>query len=115
MLGHYTPIKFPQNQRPILLVVIDTEEAFDWSQYDRSATTVKAIRHIDRVQKIFDAYKMTPTYVVDYPMASQPDGFLPLKEIQDSGRALIGAHLHTWVTLWQMLVLEEWFRVFLDG
>jgi len=95
--NHCSPIQFPQNQPPILLVVVDTEEEFDWSRFDRSATSVQAIRHIDRVQKIFDAYNLTPTYVVDYPVASQPDSFLPLKEIQDSGRALIGAHVHPWV------------------
>lgn len=97
MLGSCTPIRLPKNQRPILLVVVDTEEEFDWSRFDRLATSIKAIRHIDRVQKIFDAYGIKPAYVVDYPIATQPDGIHALKEIQDSGRGVIGAHLHPWV------------------
>src|SRR4029450_7547942 len=38
-----------------------------------------------------------PTYVVDYPVASQPAGAGPLREIARSGRCTIGAHLHPWV------------------
>jgi hypothetical protein len=40
---------------------------------------------------------VTPVYVVDYPIASQPDGYRPLQEIHASGRCVIGAHLHPWV------------------
>jgi len=40
---------------------------------------------------------VTPVYVVDYPVASQRDGYRPLQEIHASGRCLIGAHLHPWV------------------
>ena len=97
MLKVATPIKFPQEQKPILLVVIDTEEEFDWSRFDRTATSVTAMRHIHRVQRIFDEYNIKPTYVVDYPVATQSESIEPLKEIQDSGRGLIGAHLHPWV------------------
>lgn len=90
-------IKFRPQKSSILLVVVDTEEEFEWHRYDRSAISVQAIRHIHRVQRIFETYGITPTYVIDYPVASQPDGVKPLKEIQDSGSALIGAHLHPWV------------------
>jgi hypothetical protein len=36
--------------------------------------------------------------VIDYPVASQPQGYEPLREIARAGRATIGAHLHPWVT-----------------
>jgi hypothetical protein len=39
-----------------------------------------------------------PTYVVDYPIADQEDGFRPLAGFAASGRAVIGAHLHPWVS-----------------
>jgi hypothetical protein len=85
-------------KRPRLIVVIDTEEDFDWSQaFSRTQTAVQSLRHIGRVQQIFDAYRITPVYVIDYPVTSQTDGFLPLREIYRSGRCLIGAHLHPWV------------------
>jgi len=81
-----------------LVVVIDTEEEFDWSSdFSRSNTSVKAMRWIHRVQDMFDAYNITPVYVIDYAVASQSEGYRPLQELQASGRALIGAHLHPWV------------------
>ncbi len=88
---------FP-NDVPHLLVVIDTEEEFNWSQpFSRENTSVRAMRSIERVQRLFDSYGVVPTYVIDYPIASQPDGYLPLQELLSDGRAVIGAHLHPWV------------------
>ena len=81
------------------MVVIDTEEEFDWSKdLSRSNASVKAMRHIERVQVLFDRYGITPVYVVDYPIVSDPDGYSLLREIHASGRCLIGAHLHPWVS-----------------
>jgi len=55
------------------------------------------MRHIDRLQSVFSRHAITPTYVVDFPVASQPEGFKPLKDFADAGQARIGAHLHPWV------------------
>jgi hypothetical protein len=85
--------------KPILVVVIHTEEEFDWSKpHDRNATGVTHIRHIDQAQRVFDAFGIVPNYVVDYPIAAQAEAFGPLKVYADAGRALIGAHLHPWVS-----------------
>lgn len=84
--------------KPQLVVVIDTEEEFDWSgPFSRSHTSVTAMRWIHRVQDIFDTYNITPVYVIDYAVASQPAGYEALQAIHADGRALIGAHLHPWV------------------
>jgi hypothetical protein len=92
-------IELPGDTRPILAVVIHTEEEFDWDKpYDRSATGVTHMRSIDRAQEIFDAHGIVPNYVVDYPIASQDEAIRPLKAFADSGRALIGSHLHPWVS-----------------
>jgi len=81
-----------------LVIVVDTEEEFDWSaKFSRENTSVQSVRYISRMQDMFDQYHITPTYVVDYPIASQPQGYTPLQEIYASGRCLIGAHLHPWV------------------
>ena len=81
-----------------LMVVVDTEEEFDWSAgFSRGNTSVRSARCIDRIQRIFDEYHITPTYVVDYPIVSQPEGCRPFQEIHASGRCRIGAHLHPWV------------------
>ncbi|MDD2659550.1 MAG: polysaccharide deacetylase family protein [Methylococcales bacterium] len=85
--------------RPVLVVVIHTEEEFDWSKpYDRNATGVTHMRHIERAQSVFDAFGIVPNYVIDYPIASQAEAYGPLKVYADAGRALIGAHLHPWVS-----------------
>jgi hypothetical protein len=92
-------IHLPADTRPILTVVIHTEEEFDWGKpYDRRATGVEHMRHIERAQAIFDEYGIVPNYVIDYPIASQDIAIRPLKTFADSGRALIGAHLHPWVS-----------------
>jgi hypothetical protein len=91
-------VRLPASHPPVLLVVIDTEEEFDWEGgFSRDKTSVAAMRGIPRFQELFDAHGVRPVYVVDYPIATQPDGYRALKEFQDAGRAVIGAHLHPWV------------------
>ncbi len=92
-------IVLPAQTRPILSVVIHTEEEFDWARaHAREEIGVEHMRHIGRAQEVFDACGIVPNYVVDYPVASQPLGFEALRRYQEEGRALIGAHLHPWVS-----------------
>ena len=85
--------RFDHTEKAKLVVVIDTEEAFDWSRgRSRSNTAVQALRWIGRIQNIFDEYRITPIYVIDYPVASQADGYQPLQEIYSVGRCLSCAH-----------------------
>jgi hypothetical protein len=94
-----TPIDLPLPDPPTLFAVVDTEEEFDWSApFSRQSTGVTAMRHIGRAQQLFDRFGIVPTYVIDYPVASKPEGSAPLAEFADAGRATIGAHLHPWVT-----------------
>jgi hypothetical protein len=80
------------------VVVVDVEEEFDWSRgFSRENTAVASLAAIGRVQRIFDDYAIIPVYAVDYPVASQPQAHGELKRIHDSGRCIIGAHLHPWV------------------
>jgi hypothetical protein len=92
-------VSLPEDQPPVLLVVIDTEEEFDWYEsFDRSKTSVGHMRSIGRIQSVFEEFDIRPVYVVDYPVASQADGAEPLRELVASGRAEVGAHLHPWVS-----------------
>ncbi|MDT7043630.1 polysaccharide deacetylase family protein [Candidatus Nitronereus thalassa] len=85
-------------EKPRLTVVIDTEEEFDWSRdFARENTSVQAMQWVGRAQSVFDDYGITPVYVIDYPVASQPNGYEPLVEIHKDGRCIIGTHLHPWV------------------
>ncbi|MDE2334925.1 MAG: glycosyltransferase [Rhodospirillales bacterium] len=83
----------------MLVVVIDTEEEFDWSApFDPARTTVANIAEQGRAQAVFDAHGVVPTYVVDYPVATTPAAVATLGAFQAAGRCEIGAHLHPWVT-----------------
>jgi hypothetical protein len=83
--------------RPTLWVVVDTEAEFDWSQpFARGLTDVTAMDDLGRGQAVFEQYGLHPIYVVDYPIASQPRAYTPLREILDRGACAIGAHLHPW-------------------
>ncbi|MDV2079721.1 polysaccharide deacetylase family protein [Marinobacter xestospongiae] len=94
-----TAATLPADLPPQLLVVIDTEEEFDWNaEPDSAADSVDAMAHVGRVQDIFNDYGICPCYVVDYPVASKPEGYRLLKQFADAGQCEIGAHLHPWVT-----------------
>lgn len=85
--------------QPLLLVVVDTEEEFDWGRpVSRDQTSTAAISSQYRAHRIFEKYGIRPTYVVDYPVASQESGYAPLKELYDDGLCQIGTHLHPWVS-----------------
>ena len=80
------------------MVVVDTEEEFDWSRpHSRTATGVSHIAQQDRGQRIFDRFALQPTYVVDYPVASQEAAYPLLRDWLRGGRCQIGTHLHPWV------------------
>ena len=55
---------------PELLVVVDTEEEFDWSApFSREATATRSIPAQARAHDIYDRLGVVPTYVVEYPVA----------------------------------------------
>ena len=86
------------DQPPTLLVVVDTEEEFDWNApFDPGSTSVENIGFQPLAQRLFDAHGVAPTYVIDYPVAATPSAVAVLKPIFDNGRCDIGAHLHPWV------------------
>jgi hypothetical protein len=92
-------IKWPRDQQPMLVVIVDTEAEFDWSQSaSRQALGVSSAREQWRAHRIYDRYRVRPTYVLDYPVASRPEGYRPVLELVQDGRAEIGAHLQPWDT-----------------
>jgi glycosyltransferase involved in cell wall biosynthesis len=97
--GGSSLVAFPESASPRLVVIIDAEEEFDWdkpfSRSNRSVTTISSQVH---AQRIFEKFGLKPTYAVDFPVASQEEGFKPLRELMQSGACEIGAQLHPWVT-----------------
>lgn len=103
----YMPVLAPTERQiaklpsapPILIVAIDTEAEFDWNgPFSRTHTNVRNLQHQNMAQQIFDRFDVRPVYLVDYAVATKPEGYVPLREIIDSQRCEIGAHLHPWIT-----------------
>ena len=84
---------------PELIIVVDTEEEFDWSKpFSRAATSTGSIPAQARAHAIYERFGIVPTYVVDYPVATDPQAIGFLRALKEEGKAEIGAHLHPWVT-----------------
>jgi hypothetical protein len=84
---------------PTLVVVVDTEEEFDWNApFDPGSVAVTNIAHQPLAQAVLDRHGVVPTYAVDYPVANSEAAIAVLRPIAESGRCEIGAHLHPWVT-----------------
>jgi len=97
--GFFRPVRTSATERPRLLVVVDTEEEFNWAApYSRDAVGVTAISEVGRLQRVLARYQVTPTYVIDYPVAATASSAERLKEIAWRGECHIGAHLHPWVS-----------------
>jgi len=95
----FRPIPEAPEQPPVLHIVVDTEEEFDWSRpFARENVSVTAIQEVGRLQRVVMPYDMRPTYVVDYPVASTSSSAQTLAEFAYRGECRIGAHLHPWVT-----------------
>jgi hypothetical protein len=90
-------IEWPAEQTPMLVVVVDTEAEFDWEAHGpRRAVGVTSVKSQDRAQRIFERYGVRPTFVLDYPVSSTPEGYEFIRDLHRSGACEIGAHLQPW-------------------
>lgn len=92
------PVRLPPG-RPILCIIIDAEEEFHWSgPVSARNNATESIRHQKRAHDIFSCYDARPTYLVTYPIASDPTATSVLREYLADGQCDIGTQLHPWVT-----------------
>lgn len=80
-----------------LIITIDTEED-NWQNYSPTRNPVTNIERLVPLQQIFDKFRAKPTYLITYPVATNPRSVGILKEILDTGRCEIGSHCHPWNT-----------------
>jgi GT2 family glycosyltransferase len=84
---------------PILMVMIDAEAEFDWNgPFLRTLVSVRNLSRQITVQEIFDGLGVRPTFLVDYAVATQSEGYGPIRELLQSGRCEVGTHLQPWET-----------------
>lgn len=82
-----------------LAVVVDTEEDFDWfSPFSRDQVSTASVAAQLRAHEVYDRFGIVPTYVIGYPIATDPAAIGVLGRLREEGRAEIGAHPHPWVT-----------------
>ena len=92
------PVRLPPG-RPILCTIVDAEEEFHWGRpVSPQNNATSSIRHQKRAQEVFACYGVRPTYLVTYPIASDPAAAGVLRDYLADGRCDIGAQLHPWVT-----------------
>lgn len=92
-------VSLPASAAPALIVVIDTEEEFDWAgPFDRTSHSLGALADLGRAQELFERFGIAPVYAVDYPVADAPDKTRDLRRWIEEGRAVLAAQLHGWVT-----------------
>jgi hypothetical protein len=80
-----------------LVITIDTEED-DWSTYRREGSGLRNIERVPALQRLFDEFRVRPTYLIDYPVATEPRTSALFRELAKDGRCEIGAHCHPWNT-----------------
>ena len=93
------PVRVADIDRPLLHVVVDTEEEFDWSApFARSNTAVSGINGLHLGHTLFRRHGIVPAYLLDYPVVTDRRAVEALGPWLAEGSCLVGAQLHTWVT-----------------
>ncbi len=92
----------PRDVPPQLVIVVDTEEEFDWNKpFSRSNTSVECVKELPAVHALMRRYGVRPVYVVDYPIVDNAEAVRIMRDLMTEGSvgdsAEIGAHLQPWV------------------
>lgn len=92
------PTASVDTQQPRLLLLIHTEEEFDWDQgFDRRAT---GLSHIPSLPRFCDAALkegFQPNFLCGYPVAKDDKAATVIASYLAPDKANLGAHLHPWI------------------
>ena len=80
-----------------LFITIDTEEDL-WGGYTERNPPLKNIENIPLIQSVFNKHSAIPTYLINYPVATDRYSINLFKNIFDQKRCDIGTHCHPWNT-----------------
>ena len=90
--------KLPNSFGRRFIVFGDCEEEFDWgAPLDREAIATTAIAALPAATRRFAEHGIVPTYLVDWPVASNEGSAAIMAGMSAEGICDIGAHLHPWV------------------
>jgi len=95
----YPPAAVPRDEKPKLVVVIDTEEEFDWdAPFSRDSRSVQNIARLPALFDQFAEFGAAPLCVLSYPVMDDLASVLALRNAERQGLCELGTHLHSWVT-----------------
>jgi hypothetical protein len=80
-----------------LIVTIDVEED-NWGEFIPIGYSLENIKKIHGLQKLFDQYDVKPTYLINYPVATDKFSIEMFKSFLAEGKCEIGMHCHPWNT-----------------
>ena len=81
-----------------LLIGIDTEGDNQWDAAARRDQRFENIYALSRLHDLFARHGARPTYVITYPVATDPRSRDVLQGLLTRGDCEIGAHHHAWET-----------------
>lgn len=91
-------IALPADFGTRFMLVVDTEEEFDWNApFDRESRSVTICDAMRLGQDYFRKAGVKPLYVTDYPVIDDAQAGPMLAQWQADGEADVGAHCHPWV------------------
>ncbi|MBC2714579.1 MAG: hypothetical protein HF978_04645 [Desulfobacteraceae bacterium] len=79
------------------IITIDTEED-QWDNYSTEYYSVENINRLLFLQEIFDKYNAVPTYLINWPVISDPKSSQIIKKLCNEHNCEIGTHCHPWNT-----------------
>ncbi|MEO1399574.1 MAG: WalW protein, partial [Pseudomonadota bacterium] len=81
-----------------VLLTVDTEEEFDWDgPFKREGFGLEHVREISRFQAFCEELGASPVYLVDWPIATDPQAIEIIGDAIARGKAEVGVQLHPWV------------------
>lgn len=92
------PVKLAASEKPKLIVTVDTEEAFDWNDFDKIDYSVCDPDDIARFQDLCASLGIAPLYFLTYPLLKDDKTGAYFRALFDKDQADGGLHLHQWVT-----------------
>ena len=93
-----TPISVGDNQRPKLIVTVDTEEVFDWSDFTSGEYSLAPPNDIDAFQSLCEQVGARPLFFMTYPLLKESKVACYYWAKASRGLADCGLHMHPWVT-----------------
>ncbi len=81
-----------------VLLTVDTEEEFDWEgPFKRDGFGLEHVAEIPRFQQFCESLDVSPVYLVDWPIATDPKAIEIIGDAVKRGKAEVGVQLHPWV------------------